>query len=217
MSISKLRRHKLWVDESVFAALFDPIQPDVKHSPALHTPSDIRYYIDNGQDFKLVCDVKQDSTTPRKHYSWEYQNINEDVLYSHDLHWVYAITIDYKIIKWGESANPLGIKPKQRYFNHKEIQPITGTKSRMGRYRAHGTDRSDTDYRIRRMLEQFVKDPQRKVQFWARKCTEYREVLTLDGYKKTIISSNNKTMEKFFLDFYKSIYGHYPRLNKARA
>ena len=169
----------------------------------------IEHYISQGLDFKPVCQVTIDATSTRR--GWVYTNIDPDILYNPSGHWVYAITVDNIIVKWGESINPLGIKQARG------TQPITGTKSRVGRYRANGTTTKDTDYRIRRTLNAIIKDTNKRVEFWALKCEEHTTTLTINNYTQNLTHSNNKALEKFLLDYYKSHFGHYPRLNKARA
>lgn len=211
------RKHKLKVNETVFNALFDA-GPPVKINYGLnYAPNDIRYYVSNGQDFRPVCRIKPDSRpNARNNHSWEYADIDQSILYSADQHWVYAITVDNQIWKWGESLNPLGIRANSQFI-YDEPQPMHGTKSRFGRYRTHGSSLDDTDYNIRLALKSYVDNPNHKVEFWARKCTEYHEIMRIQGWTKTITASNNKAVEKFFLDFYKANYGVYPPLNKGRC
>ena len=217
MTISKLRKHRLRVDDQHFAALFDPVEARPVYVQHGYLPNDIRYYIANGQDFRPVCRVKPDSRPSKlNNHSWEYVDIDQSIMYSNENHWVYAITVDHEIVKWGESHNPLGIRVNSQY-NYDEPQPQHGTTSRLGRYRSQGKDTRDTDYTIRQALLPYVQNPNHKVEFWARKCIEYREVMMIEGFRKTLVASNNKYVEKFLLDFYKHIYGHHPRLNKARA
>ena len=72
--------------------------------------------------------------------------------------WVYFIVDGDTIVKVGETSQPLGIESE--YHN----QPITGTKSRLGRYRKG----DQTDTYIRNELVESVKNNQ--VSIWARKC-----------------------------------------------
>lgn len=158
---------------------------------------DISNYISDG--FEKVCDVRQTLD-----HHWMYINQNEYILYSTHRSWVYAICVNNKIVKIGETGNPLGIKHKIGN------QPIIGTSSRLGRYRKGcGTD---TD--IREHLINEVADG--KVSIWARKCETFTIETTIAGNKVLSTTSIHKDLEMKYLDFIKEKTGSYPLLNKAR-
>ena len=90
-------------------------------------------YIDHYADlgFKKVCGVK--STRIGNH--WQYEYIDESIMYDDHRSWVYAITRHGRIMKFGETGTLLGIKMS-------DGQPKLGTQCRLGRYRkGDGTDR----------------------------------------------------------------------------
>jgi hypothetical protein len=159
----------------------------------------INHYINDG--FVKVCKVQQECQTRN---FWSYYDQNTSILYSPHKSWVYAICVDDQIYKIGESGNPLGIRSSTGF------QPVTGTKSRLGRYmRNDGTD----EY-IRNNLMTEVK--QDRVSFWARKCDNYIVETVIAGSIEETLTSTHKELEMKYLDYIKQTVGRYPILNKAR-
>lgn len=159
---------------------------------------DINLYANDG--FEKVCDV-----VPDGHFSWNYKNINKDLMYDTHRSWVYVICVDCKIVKIGETGNPLGIKSLNTN------QPAANSKSRLGRYRrGDGTD----DY-IRTELVKSVME--NKVSIWAKKCPIVCNPVTFNGVEKMIDTSFHKSYELSFIDFIQENAGYqHPILNKSR-
>lgn len=88
---------------------------------------DISSYLCDG--FKKVCDVRINNNI------WYYENIDTELMFSDHCSWIYAIVDQNTIIKIGETSRPLGILPKSKKTSI-DIQPLTGSKSRLGRYRS---------------------------------------------------------------------------------
>lgn len=214
---TKRIKHKYRVNESVFAVMFEP---HIVKVPALlqHPAKHIQHYVDAGWPFERVCRIVKDTVNPQaKPLDWMYTSVNEQIMFSNDRHWVYAITVNGRIVKWGECANPLGIRQQTRQV-YLEAQPKQGTRSRFGRYRTHGGDCRDTDYHIRKKLDRIVTNTEKyQVEVWAMKCTEYHEMRELNGFKKAITASNNKETEHWLLDYYLNRYNRLPLLNKVRG
>lgn len=165
-----------------------------------HSDLDIKNYSADG--FEKVCDVVHQSSFTNY---WNYAGQNTDLLYSPHRSWVYTICVEDQIVKIGETGNPLGIK------NSKTLQPITGTTSRLGRYRQSG----DTDLVIREALSSFVTD--KKVSIWARKCDVVTVPTVINGKTIQAKTAYHKDLEGLFLDHIKDCIGRYPILNKGRA
>lgn len=160
-------------------------------------PLDISNYIADG--FVKVCDVAEDDK------GWVYDNINEDVMFSPHRSWVYFIVRKGKIVKCGETGNPLGIKTVSD-----SGQPIIGTKSRLGRYRRG----PDTDRRVREALSESVL--QNEVELWALKCDMTELRTTIMGVDTVTLVSYHKDLEMRYLDHFKQTTGEYPELNLCR-
>ena len=166
----------------------------------LQDRTDIRNYAEDG--FQHVCDIE--------HYKdeWIYKNINTSVMYdSHDS-WVYAVTVDDKIKKIGESGHPLGKR------SDTTNQPKSGTDNRLGRYRKG----DGTDARCRQQLKKYT-DPTtpHTVSIYAKKCPIVQTEQTIAGMTISVQSTIHKQLEKEYLDYYKRSVGRYPDLNTGRA
>jgi len=177
---------------------------------------DINKYIGDG--FQKVCDVKLsqcifsqlfdvDGEPGYVEPNWDYCNIDQSLMFSKHRSWVYAIVVENKIVKIGETGNPLGI----RYINSASIQPKHGTKSRFGRYRKFRT-KSDTDSYIRDSLVDEV--AQGKVSLWALQCPIKMEEIYIVGKLTTVKSTMHKNIEQAYLVHFKE-KASLPRLNKA--
>jgi len=168
---------------------------------------DIASYIDDG--FKKLADVQDD--WEYYDHRWMYEDINEILMYSNHTSWVYAIVDGDEIVKIGETGNVLGIEPIRESDQYEEVQPIINTKCRMGRLRGFGTTESDTDFRIRKELEDSVRDD--KVSIWAKKCPIIIKEVNIIGTPKQIGSKIHKALEQDYLQTIKWNVGMYPRLN----
>ena len=167
-------------------------------------PKHVSHYL--GLDFQRVCRINNGSEI-----SWFYTDINESVMYSEHRSWVYFNTVNGLIYKIGETGQVLGIE--QQFYDPKYgVQPITGTRSRFGRYR-----RGDgTDYRCRVDLFELVNNPNNLVEFWAMACPSIPQNFTLT--EKFELNANvHKQMEHYLLDYYKAHTSTYPQLNPNRC
>lgn len=161
-------------------------------------PGHIDHYIQDG--FVKVCDVD-----PNLVYEWRYKNINEEIMFGRHNSWIYFIVVNGRIVKIGESGNQLGIR--MAYDN----QPITGSKSRLGRYRnGDGTDAS-----IRNELREDLRNGQ-VVSIWAKKCQIYTSQQTIAGNAIPVNTTIHKALEYHYLDYFETQVGHLPTLNKSR-
>jgi hypothetical protein len=147
-----------------------------------------------------VCDVVQ-----APHNRWFYSNINQDLMFQEHKSWVYFIVDQDEIVKIGQTGVPLGIRCSN------SEQPLSGTKCRLGRYRGG----SDTDDYIRRELRKSVKQGQ--VSVWARKCLVVSIETTVNGESFVLENKFQKDLELAYLDRYRELTGHLPRLNKGRG
>jgi hypothetical protein len=157
--------------------------------------------------WEKVCKVKS------KHIGndWYYCNINRSVMFSEHRSWVYAITVNGRIVKIGESGNPLGIEPAYSYDPLEwESQPLSSTKCRLGRYRKGG----DSDYIVRESLRYETKND--RVEFYAYKCPETTVPISINGTEVTLKSQIHKQLEKALLDKIMQKDGEYPFLNTGR-
>ena len=166
------------------------------------TPEYIWHY--ENMNVVRVCTVNQ-----TKNNNWYYSDINKEVMFSDHTSWVYFITINGYIVKIGETGHTLGIK-SSKWISCWEIQPITGSKSRLGRYRKGDA----TDERIRSELREDIKSEKNKIEFYAIKCEELNIELPILG---TINSQIHKVLEKKLLDYYHDYTGIYPRLHTGRC
>lgn len=163
--------------------------------------ANINDYVKDG--FVKVCTVAQDSSG-----HWHYKEINQAVMYSSHNSWIYFIVVDEEIVKCGETGNPLGIM-STTWSGHAELQPITGTKSRLGRYRKG----DGTDCYIRENLRDYVGKDQ--VSIWALRCEKVVTEVTIAGKKHATKASIHKDLELEYLNHFFKIDGRLPLLNKA--
>ena len=164
----------------------------------------ISHYVNDG--FQKVCDV----TINCLDGGWAYTNINHDYMYNDHRSWVYFIVLDGIIQKAGETGNPLGIAESWIYGNQ-EVQPISGTKSRLGRYRKG----DGTDSYIREALRKDIVAG-RKVTVWAKLCPIERIKATVG--KETVIINHtyHKDLEQAYFQHFLDNSNRLPRLNKAK-
>lgn len=161
---------------------------------------DIRNYFQDG--FEHVCDIKHYPTL-----DWFYDNISPKIRYSHHTSWVYAITVDYKIYKIGESGNRLYIPGDDN------LQPRKNSDNRLGRYR--GGD--STDKNCRQSLKPYTSNPVHRVSFYAKTCPIEQIDTQVQGMTICVSSTSHKGLEKVYLDYIYKGQGKYPELNKGRA
>lgn len=159
-------------------------------------------------DWKRVCKVRAEHFGNK----WYYENINREIMFSEHKSWVYAITVDGRIVKIGETGQPLGIEAK-RDSSPKgwEKQPKFGSQSRLGRYRSGDT----TDRTIRDSLRPEVKS--NRVEIYAYKCRQITEEVSINGNIKVINSDIHKILEKTLLDEIEKVDGERPFLNPRRC
>lgn len=171
----------------------------------------IKDYIKDG--FRHVCDV---SIKPGTN-CWLYTNINEELLYAKHYSWVYFITLNGQIQKVGESATPLGIKYTRPGNNvplaESSTQPITGTTSRLGRYRSFSNDLTDAP--IRDSLNPYIEKGD-QVSFWAKQCEIFTITQTINGKKVKVSATFQKDMEMKYIDNFLKNCGSLPPLNKVK-
>ena len=164
----------------------------------------ISHYIDDG--FQKVCDVKINPLDG----GWAYTNINHKYMYNDHRSWVYFIVLDDIIQKAGETGNPLGIAESWIYGNQ-EVQPMSGTKSRLGRYRKG----DGTDSYIREALRKDI-IAGRKVTIWAKLCPVERIKAVVGREKVTINHTYHKDLEQAYFQHFLDNSNRLPRLNKAK-
>jgi hypothetical protein len=162
----------------------------------------IDHYLDLG--FKKVCSVR----STRVGNYWEYTHIDESVMYDSHRSWVYVITRHGRIVKIGETGNPLGIKMS-------DGQPKLGTQCRLGRYRKGG----GTDEDIRDMLRTETQNKlhTHAIEIYAMKCPEIDFPIKICTEDKIIKSQIHKELEKALLDYFKANIGQYPDCNAGRC
>ena len=158
---------------------------------------DVKNYQVDG--FVKVCDVASDDMN-----RWYYTDINQAAMFADHRSWVYFIVVDGKIVKVGETGNPLGVRMKA------SNQPEMSTRGRFGRYRAG----DNTDAVIREELENKVRKGQ--VQLWARRCEMVTVTTSVCGQDDITVTSFHKDLEMRYLDYIFAQTGKLPSLNKAR-
>jgi hypothetical protein len=179
------------------------------NDPTTKSIMNINSYINDG--FKKVCDVVCSNYSN----DWTYKNIDRTLMFSSHRSWVYFIVEDETIVKCGETGNPLGcMEQTYSWFTEKEyatVQPKTGSKSRFGRLRTgDGTDKT-----IRESLNPLIRQSNKKVSLWAKKCETSEIELILGGRHVHLETTFHKELESYYLNRFKSNTGTYPRLNKS--
>ncbi len=161
--------------------------------------------IDTYKDsFVQVCKVVEDSSG-----NWMYAEINEDVMFDTHTSWVYFIVDNGIIKKVGETGLQLGIREFQAK-ECQEVQPISSTKCRFGRYRRHG----GTDEFVRSSLSASAKAG--TVTLWAHRCETMLVTHTIAGETLTLLSTVHKDLETTLIDKIESATGTKLPLNKVR-
>lgn len=159
--------------------------------------------------WQRVCTVKSDDDN-----FWFYQDIDETVMFSPHNSWVYAITVDGNIVKFGETGNPLGIRPRRKTMDPRdESQPIVSSQCRLGRSRKM----DGSDQHTRDALQKYTSDPQHLVEIWAIQCGSLTgNVPFIDG-DIAVESQFHKHLEKALLDDYFKNHLRYPLCNTGRC
>ncbi len=157
--------------------------------------------------FKRICRVQLDDDNE----SWYYSNIDMDLMFSPHRSWLYLITVNGQVWKIGETGNPLGLHPARITGEHPEIQPITGTQSRLGRYRKG----DGTDSRCRAELRANITQGD-LVEFWARECPKTPVDIELNDYVISIHSHHHKDLEMALIDYFVKFNGRLPPGNLSR-
>jgi hypothetical protein len=171
-------------------------------------PLDISFFLQDG--FKKFVDVK---LKPDGSNKWLYYNQHAD-LYDPHRSWVYAITLNNKVVKIGESGNPLGIKVKKT----DGYQPRSGTECRFGRL-AHfdvwedGRPK-DTDTYIRVELKPLI-EAGNMVSIYAKLCDIIKSPASVMGLPVEVDATAHKSYEQHYLHWCKNKTGDVPWLNKG--
>lgn len=161
-----------------------------------NTPEYIQYYQQDG--FKEVCKLVY-----TKQYGWNVHVIDEDYMWAEHKSWVYIIVDAHRVMKIGESQNPLGIKTR-------DGQPLRGTRCRIGRILSG----SGTDHEIRESLESAAR--QGMVTIWAKKCDIVEQKVLIGGKTVKLPATYHKDLELALLDRFYEDQNVYPPLNKGR-
>jgi hypothetical protein len=177
----------------------------------------IAYYLADG--FEKVCDVYHEYAD--SDFSWQYYNINEDLMYGDHNSWVYFIVSGEDIMKVGETGQPLGIKssnallvgvPNKDYeYDYSCLawcQPVQRSTNRFGRLCGRFYGDNDTDWYIRTSLHTDVLAG--KVSLWAKKCDKVEHTYQIAGKTVTVFSTVHKDLEVLYIDAIN------PPLNKGR-
>jgi hypothetical protein len=176
----------------------------IKTQDLVESPENLVFY--TGINWQRICRIRSAGA------EWYYENIDRSLMFSSHRSWVYAITVDGKIFKIGETGNPLGIEPNYAYDRFDEWQPKIGTQCRFGRYRKGG----DSDETVRRQLILETENDDILVEFWAYPCEEIIEKRIVGGHEIEMKAQIHKSMEKQLINLYILLNGKYPPGNTGR-
>lgn len=180
------------------ATCFRPGMTHKQYFSAIDKAFNIKNFINDG--FVKVCNVRQ--TGSKLKPLWEYTNIRKDVMFSEHRSWVYFIVLDTRIVKVGETGQPLGIDVGG--------QPGKSSKSRLGRYRSG----DGTDHNIRAELRPHLAAGQ-TVSFWVRECQTIVQEEIVNGIPREIENTLHKNLEQHYLQHFKDYTNRLPDLNKS--
>lgn len=179
--------------------------------------NNINDYVTDG--FEKICDVYHEYADGD--FSWQFYNINDDLMYSDHNSWVYFIVSGDTIMKVGETGQPLGIKSsnclltgaveENELYEYSSItwyQPVQRTTNRFGRLCGGFYGEKDTDWYIRTSLHDDVLAG--KVSLWAKKCDRIEHTYQIAGKSVTVFSTVHKDLELLYIDAVN------PLLNKGR-
>jgi len=153
--------------------------------------------------FEFVCNINNSKSNEDK---WYYENIVQSIMYCNHRSWVYFIVVDGYIFKIGETSQPLGVR-KSGF----QIQPNTGSKSRLGRY----IDGDGTDEAIRESSVPYITDGYR-IEIWAKKCEISKAKTLIFGEETEIQQSTQKDQEMAYINKFEDSVGIRPIWNKYR-
>jgi hypothetical protein len=179
--------------------------------------NNIQDYITDG--FEKICEVYPEYADGN--YTWQFYNINTDLMYSAHNSWVYFIVSGNTIMKVGETSQPLGIlssnclllgmsEPNKEYAftSVTWYQPVQRSTNRFGRLCGGFYGENDTDWYIRTSLDQDVRAGH--VSLWAKKCDKIEHTYQIAGQMVTVYSTVHKDLEVLYIDAID------PSLNKGR-
>lgn len=177
-------------------------------APVILSPKDslifcgmsLQDFISDG--FKLVCRIKNSSSVKK----WTYENIDRSIMFKDHRSWLYLIVVDDVVFKIGETANPLGIVTSASL-----TQPMTGSKSRLGRY----TTGDATDQDIRNSAEPYLKAGC-IIEFWAKECEIVKSDAIICGKINQVEGSTQKSQEMAYLNYFIKTSGSLPLWNKSK-
>jgi len=160
--------------------------------------------------FVKICTISVNPAT----LNWEL-NDQHSYLFCDHTSWVYAVVNGEAVEKIGETGQPLGIRSKKYTANN---QPLCGTTNRFGRLRSMGhitdTKSNDTDVTIRRELHNDALAG--NVSLWARRCSQSKSTINVNGKPIEIVQSFHKQLEKAYLTAISDKHNMLPRLNKCK-
>lgn len=162
------------------------------------TPQYIQHYAQDG--FREVCRLEY----YRPSQYWDVHVLDEDYMWADHKSWIYLITDGNRVMKIGESGNPLGIRSRNGI--------LRGTKCRIGRILSG----DGTDYDIRRELAPSAARSPSWVSVWAKKCDIVNRTVQVGGQSVKMAATYHKALEMEYLDAYCQAMDHYPPLNKSR-
>jgi hypothetical protein len=169
--------------------------------------------------FEKICDV-----LPLSNGKWFFHNIDKSLMYSDHRSWVYFITINNKIVKCGETGNPLGIPTKRKDTCHMTngsivyaVQPKPGSTNRFGRLANQQNSNGrglDTDTILREQITPYYLKGN-SIALWARKCEVHAVKTTILNETVEEFTTIHKNLELAYLNIFKNISGQLPVFNRA--
>jgi hypothetical protein len=162
------------------------------------TPEYIQYYAQDG--FREVCRLEY----YRRSNFWDVHVVDEQYMWDDHKSWIYIITDGNRVMKIGESGNPLGIRSRNGVHR--------STQCRIGRILSG--DGTDSD--IRRSLAESAARAPSWVSIWAKRCDIITKTVVVGGQGRRLPTTYHKALELAYLDAYGEATDHYPPLNKGR-
>lgn len=162
------------------------------------TPQYVQHYAQDG--FREVCRLEY----YKRSRLWDVHVVDEDYMWSDHKSWIYLITDGNRVMKIGESGNPLGIRSRNGVQR--------GTRCRIGRI----ISGDGTDWDIRESLKASAARAPSWVSVWAKKCDITHRTVQVLGQSVTLATTYHKALEMALLDAYYQAMDTYPPLNKGR-
>jgi hypothetical protein len=162
------------------------------------TPQYIQHYAQDG--FREVCRLEYHKRTKY----WDVHVLDEQYMWEDHRSWVYIITDGNRVMKIGESGNPLGIRSRNGIHR--------GTRCRIGRILSGDS----TDRDIRLSLEKSAARAPSWVSVWAKRCDIVSQSVAVGGQAVPLAAHYHKALELAYLDAYHNALETYPPLNKGR-